>query len=117
MPHSAKVQQLVVQVSGTRVARSAPTGSVAPVTGGLVSAAVLRAMLLAAESRVGMPDIWGANGPSAFDCSGLVRGSFAQGGVVIPRGAAEQARTGPGGPVRRPGPRALVVYADGPDPP
>jgi len=117
MPHSAKVQQLVVQVSGTRVARSAPTGSVAPVTGGLVSAAVLRAMLLAAESRVGMPYIWGANGPSAFDCSGLVQWSFAQAGVVMPRVAADQARTGPAVPVSRLAPGDLLFYHTDPTAP
>ena len=54
-------------------------------------------MLNAALSRQGMPYVWGAAGPTSFDCSGLVQWSFAQAGVRMPRVAADQARTGPGG--------------------
>ena len=99
MPHAAQVEQLVVQVGrdpgdrhcGGRRARwcRSPAAWSPPV--------VLRTMLLAAESRLGMPYVWGANGPMSFDCSGLVQWSFAQAGVVMPRVAADQARTGPGG--------------------
>ena len=60
-------------------------------------------MLKAAASRVGYPYVWGGSGPTTFDCSGLVQWSFAQAGVVMPRVAADQARTGPGHPVQ-PGP-------------
>ena len=118
LPHAAQVEQLVVQVGGTTPATgSAPAGSVVPVTGGLVSSAVLRTMLLAAESRLGMPYIWGANGPKAFDCSGLVQWSFAQAGVVIPRVAADQARTGPAVPVNRLAPGDLLFYHTDPTAP
>jgi peptidoglycan DL-endopeptidase CwlO len=51
--------------------------------------------LNAARSRLGMPYIWGAAGPDAFDCSGLVQWSLARAGVVMPRVAADQALTGP----------------------
>ena len=117
MPHATKVQQLVVQVGGTPRTGSAPTGSVVPVTGGLATSAVLRTMLLAAESRLGMPYIWGANGPTAFDCSGLVQWSFAQAGVVMPRVAADQARTGPAVPVSRLAPGDLLFYHTDPTAP
>jgi cell wall-associated NlpC family hydrolase len=72
--------------------------TLAPASGGLTSAQ-LTAMLNAAVSRLGMPYIWGAAGPTAFDCSGLVQWSFAQAGVVMPRVAADQARTGPAIPL------------------
>jgi cell wall-associated NlpC family hydrolase len=117
MPRAARVQQLVVQVGGTPRSGHAPTGSVVPVTGGLASTAVLRAMLLAAESRLGMPYIWGANGPKAFDCSGLVQWSFAQAGVVMPRVAADQARTGPAVPISRLAPGDLLFYHTDPTAP
>src|SRR5215831_18340347 len=51
MPHAAQVEQLAVQVprtpatGGAPTTGSAPAGSVVPVTGGLVSSPVLRAML------------------------------------------------------------------------
>jgi cell wall-associated NlpC family hydrolase len=51
--------------------------------------------LSAAISRVGMPYVWGGDGPKVFDCSGLVQWSLRQAGVVMPRVAADQARTGP----------------------
>ncbi|MBO0817621.1 MAG: C40 family peptidase, partial [Actinobacteria bacterium] len=130
LPHAAHVQQLVVQVPGTPAtgsatattgsgpaAGSAPAGSVVPVTGGLVSSAVLRTMLLAAESRLGMPYVWGANGPKSFDCSGLVQWSFAQAGVIMPRVAADQARTGPAVPISRLAAGDLLFYHTDPTAP
>ncbi len=49
-------------------------------TGGLLSPAQVAPSCEAALSRVGMPYVWGAAGPTAFDCSGLVQWSFAPGG-------------------------------------
>jgi len=40
--------------------------------------------LRAALSRRGDPYIWGAAGPDAFDCSGLVVWAFAQEGITLP---------------------------------
>ncbi|RDH12437.1 C40 family peptidase, partial [Tsukamurella pulmonis] len=39
----------------------------------------------AALSRVGMPYSYGASGPAAFDCSGLVTWAMNQAGVSVPR--------------------------------
>ena len=44
----------------------------------------------AAESRVGDPYVWGAAGPSAFDCSGLVMWAYAQAGVYLPHFSGAQ---------------------------
>ena len=40
--------------------------------------------LQAALSRRGDPYVWGAAGPNAFDCSGLVVWAFAQEGIALP---------------------------------
>ncbi|MFI9624603.1 NlpC/P60 family protein [Streptomyces sp. NPDC052042] len=48
----------------------------------------------AAKSRVGMPYVWGASGPSSFDCSGLTSWAFRQAGVTIPRTSQAQANIG-----------------------
>jgi cell wall-associated NlpC family hydrolase len=64
-----------------------------------------------------MPYIWGARGPAAFDCSGLVQWSFAQAGVVMPRVAADQARTGPAVPISRLAPGDLLFYHTDPTAP
>ncbi|GAA2070237.1 C40 family peptidase [Williamsia deligens] len=39
----------------------------------------------AAVTRIGSPYVYGAAGPSAFDCSGLVYWSYKQAGKTIPR--------------------------------
>jgi cell wall-associated NlpC family hydrolase len=43
-----------------------------------------------ARSRIGAPYIWGATGPNAFDCSGLVLWIYSQLGVQAPRTAQQQ---------------------------
>jgi cell wall-associated NlpC family hydrolase len=94
LPKGAGVEALVTEV--TRSGGASPVGT-APSTApgaGAVSAAQLTAALRAAESRRGLPYVWGASGPSSFDCSGLVQWSFAQAGLTMPRVAADQARAG-----------------------
>ena len=44
----------------------------------------------AALSRVGDPYVWGAAGPDAFDCSGLVMWAYAQAGVYLPHYSGAQ---------------------------
>lgn len=123
-PKGAAVEQLVVPGTPAASGRAgAPSGTatpaapVAPATGGLLTPAQDMAMLRAAVSRVGMPYIWGAAGPTAFDCSGLVQWSFARAGIVMPRVAADQALTGPAVPVSRLQPGDLLFYHTDPTAP
>jgi peptidoglycan DL-endopeptidase CwlO len=44
----------------------------------------------AALSKLGSPYRWGATGPNAFDCSGLMVWAWAQAGVSLPRTSAGQ---------------------------
>ncbi|MGW1560526.1 NlpC/P60 family protein [Streptomyces sp. NPDC002144] len=48
----------------------------------------------AAQGRIGTPYVWGATGPSSFDCSGLTSWAYAQAGVSIPRTSQAQATIG-----------------------
>lgn len=43
-----------------------------------------------ARSRLGAPYVWGAEGPDAFDCSGLVLWMYEQLGLQMPRTAQQQ---------------------------
>ena len=47
-----------------------------------------------AASFIGRPYSWGAEGPRAFDCSGLTHYVFSEFGVALPRRAVDQSRTG-----------------------
>jgi cell wall-associated NlpC family hydrolase len=50
--------------------------------------------LQAALSRRGDPYVWGAAGPGAFDCSGLVVWAFAQEGITLPHFTGDQWNSG-----------------------
>jgi peptidoglycan DL-endopeptidase CwlO len=67
----------------------------------------------AALSRIGSPYSWGAAGPGAFDCSGLVMWSFQQAGIALPH--SSQALAAGGVPVDlsdlQPG-DVLTYYSD-----
>jgi murein DD-endopeptidase len=45
---------------------------------------------LRAIALIGAPYVWGGDGPSEFDCSGLVRFIHDQLGITVPRTAAQQ---------------------------
>ncbi|XJF14833.1 peptidoglycan hydrolase RipC [Mycobacterium sp. AMU20-3851] len=48
----------------------------------------------AALTRIGSPYSWGAEGPGAFDCSGLVKWAFGQAGISLPHSSYAQAAGG-----------------------
>jgi cell wall-associated NlpC family hydrolase len=88
-----------------------PPGDVAPpeaVPGG--GAPEAATVIQAALSRIGSPYSWGASGPNAFDCSGLVMWSFQQAGISLPH--SSQALAQGGQPVSRDQmqPGDLVTY-------
>ncbi|GAB2914850.1 peptidoglycan hydrolase RipC [Rhodococcus aerolatus] len=66
-----------------------PAGYTAPPGSGVGYAA-----LQAALTRLGAPYSWGATGPDAFDCSGLVQWSYRQAGVSLPRTSQAQGQVG-----------------------
>lgn len=52
-----------------------------------------------ATSLLGRPYVWGAEGPDAFDCSGLTRYVYERFGIDLPRRAISQSEIGD--PIRR----------------
>ncbi len=51
-------------------------------------------MLQFAVAQMGKPYLWGAVGPNAYDCSGLVQTAFRAAGVRMPRVSRQQAQVG-----------------------
>jgi len=113
-PRRASVEPLVTETeSGSATSGAAGSG----VAAGPASSAAINVMLKSAMSRLGMPYVWGAEGPTQFDCSGLVQWSFARAGITMPRVAADQARTGPAVPVSQLSPGDLLFYHTDPTAP
>jgi cell wall-associated NlpC family hydrolase len=114
LPPGAGVESLVTLVTEPS---DAGTGPPTNADGGPMTVAELDTALRAAESKQGLPYVWGAAGPSAFDCSGLVQWAFAQAGVRMPRVADDQARAGPAVPVSELEPGDLLFYHTDPTAP
>lgn len=51
-------------------------------------------VVAAAYSKLGCPYVWGASGPSTFDCSGLVMWCYAQAGVSLDHYSGSQGQSG-----------------------
>ncbi|MFE0645006.1 NlpC/P60 family protein [Streptomyces sp. NPDC058877] len=68
------------------------------------------AAVVAARSAIGRPYVWGATGPSAFDCSGLMVWSYRQAGISLPRTSAAQRHAGRQVPLSQAQPGDLVTY-------
>jgi cell wall-associated NlpC family hydrolase len=84
-----------------RVQTFAPTGGISLAGGGIsvggnVSAVAVPVgagaseAVAAAKTRLGMPYVWGAAGPGAFDCSGLIMWAWAHAGVSLPHFSGAQ---------------------------
>lgn len=100
---SAKKQALDAQVSQVKAAMAKLTATqqaslspppVANTSVFLGAPGVINTVLQAALSRRGDAYVWGATGPSQFDCSGLTQWAYLQGGITLPRVAADQYSVG-----------------------
>jgi cell wall-associated NlpC family hydrolase len=67
-------------------------------------------VIQAALSRIGSPYSWGASGPNAFDCSGLVMWSFQQAGISLPHSSQALATGGQAVSMDQMQPGDLVTY-------
>lgn len=87
VPQIPETQQYVASIKervGQLAALAAPAGD--GTRGGTIVAA--------ARSKIGLPYIWGGEGPEGYDCSGLVQYAYAQVGVSLPHSSAAQCQAG-----------------------
>ncbi|PTR32132.1 cell wall-associated NlpC family hydrolase [Rhodococcus sp. OK519] len=73
---------------------SAPSVGSSSVQATPVASSTGQAAANAAQSKVGSPYVWGATGPSSFDCSGLIQWSYKQAGKSVPRTSYDQVSGG-----------------------
>jgi cell wall-associated NlpC family hydrolase len=66
--------------TGARDGLQAPGAAMAQAPNSRASAAVAYAY-----QKLGSPYVWGATGPDAFDCSGLVQAAYRSAGISLPR--------------------------------
>lgn len=94
---SVDVPNEVLDAAGNYVDTSAFTGAAAAAESAVASAAPTstgQKIADAAMSKQGAPYVWGATGPSSFDCSGLTSWAYKQVGKSIPRTSGAQASGG-----------------------
>lgn len=93
---TALIAAAVAGTAGSALASTAapvttqPAVSPSSVTGTGLGAAALRHAL----TQQGKPYVWGAAGPNAYDCSGLVQWAFKQVGRTLPHSSAMQSAIG-----------------------
>ncbi|MGW7195420.1 NlpC/P60 family protein [Streptomyces chryseus] len=80
---------------GTGTSPGTGTGT-APGTGSSSDAYAAKAekVLAFARAQIGKPYVWGAAGPSSYDCSGLTQGAWKAAGVTLPRTTWDQVNVG-----------------------
>ncbi|WP_432076444.1 NlpC/P60 family protein [Streptomyces wuyuanensis] len=79
--------------TGTGTDTGAGTGSGSGTAGGTYAAKAEK-VLSFARAQIGKPYVWGATGPSSFDCSGLTQAAWRAAGVDLPRTTWDQVKAG-----------------------
>lgn len=69
-------------------------------------------VIAAARAQIGKPYVYGQDGPSTFDCSGLITYIFGMVGINLPHNAAQQQRSSQVRKVTSPQPGDLVFYGN-----
>jgi cell wall-associated NlpC family hydrolase len=112
LPHGTKAAALESRYDGTTTPGGAPPSS----TGKVLTAPEVNTAIRAAESKIGMPYVWGGESDreGGYDCSGLVQYAFGRAGIMMPRTADIQAFTGWRLPFSQAQPGDLLTWKNDP---
>jgi peptidoglycan DL-endopeptidase CwlO len=105
---AAQQAQVTANTVGGTTAAAAQSGAT-PTYTGPTSTQADKAVAFA-YAQLGKPYVYGATGPSSYDCSGLVQAAWAAAGVAIPRTTFEDWDSLPHIPVSQMVPGDLVIY-------
>jgi cell wall-associated NlpC family hydrolase len=92
-------------------ATAPPAACTAPA---LPANAVAAKVVAYAHAQLGKPYVWGAEGPDAFDCSGLTFAAYRAAGITLPRVSGDQWKHTPHIPKGQEQPGDLVFFNSGP---
>ena len=107
------IQRYVPSLQQENVNYAASVQAPAPAPAAAPAQSAGQKALAAARSVIGAPYVYGANGPSAFDCSGLTSWAYRQAGVEIPRTSQAQAAAGKQVSLDALQPGDIIVYYSG----
>lgn len=112
VPHGVRSAALESRYDGT----TAPGGTPSGATGQVLTAQQVNTAIRAAESKIGMPYVWGGESDreGGYDCSGLVQYAFGVAGIRMPRTADIQAFTGWRLPFSKAQPGDLLTWKNDP---
>jgi cell wall-associated NlpC family hydrolase len=108
--HLARQQALAAAADMATYRTRVAAGQLYDGTAGPVARTALAAVRVA-MAQLGKPYVFGAEGPSTFDCSGLVQYAYAHAGVALPRTARPQYRATPAVPPSQLLPGDLLFFA------
>jgi peptidoglycan DL-endopeptidase CwlO len=111
VPHGVRTAALESRYDGTTAPGGTPGG-----TGQVLTAQQVNTAIRAAESKIGMPYVWGGESDreGGYDCSGLVQYAFGVAGIRMPRTADIQAFTGWRIPFSQAQPGDLLTWKNDP---
>ena len=91
---AAKPAQQQAQPTQQASSQAATTQTAKPQASTQSNSSTAQTVVSAAQSQIGKPYAWGATGPNAYDCSGLVQYAYSQAGKNVGRTTYQQAGAG-----------------------
>lgn len=91
---AAKPAQQQAQPTQQASSQAATTQAAKPQASTQSNSSTAQTVVSAAQSQIGKPYVWGATGPNAYDCSGLVQYAYSQAGKNVGRTTYQQAGAG-----------------------
>ena len=92
--------------------QAATTQTAKPQASTQSNSSTAQTVVSAAQSQIGKPYVWGATGPNAYDCSGLVQYAYSQAGKNVGRTTYQQAGAGQHISVSQAQPGDILMWGD-----
>lgn len=109
---AAKPAQQQPQPTQQASSQAATTQTAKPQVSTQSNSSTAQTVVSAAQSQIGKPYVWGATGPNAYDCSGLVQYAYSQAGKNVGRTTYQQAGAGQHISVSQAQPGDILMWGD-----